>query len=107
VLFVLDPPVAAAIVLLVVSGAAGMYSLGLDGLVRAATPDRLFARTMTLNQAGLMTLQGIGFALAGAVAEQTGAATAIVAAGVCGLVAVAGLWGLSRSTAGTSAPGTA
>ena len=50
-----------------------MYSLGLDGLIRDATPDRLFARTMTLNQAGLMTLQGIGFALAGAVADQTGA----------------------------------
>jgi hypothetical protein len=105
--FGLDPPVVAAIVLLVVSGAAGMYSLGLDGLVRSATPDRLFARTMTLNQAGLMTLQGIGFALAGAVAEWTDASTAIVAAGVCGLVVVAGLWGLSRITAGTSAPGTA
>ncbi len=98
--FGLDPPVAAAIVLLVVSGATGMYSLGLDGLIRETTPDRLFARTMTLNQAGLMTLQGIGFALAGAVAEQTGSATAIVVAGVCGLVAVAGLV-LGR--AGTSA----
>jgi predicted MFS family arabinose efflux permease len=102
--FGLDPPVAAALALLVVSGACGMYSLGLDGLVRNATPDRLFARTMTLNSAGLMTLQGVGFALAGAVAEQTGAARAVALAGVCGLVAVAALWGLARRAAGTSAP---
>ncbi len=51
--FGVDPPVAAALGLLVASGACGMYSLGLDGLIRNAAPDRLFARTMTLNQAGL------------------------------------------------------
>jgi hypothetical protein len=65
------------------------YSLGLDARVRDAVPDRLFARTMTLNNAGLMTLQGVGFALAGAVAQAIGPARAIAVAGVCGLVAVA------------------
>ena len=98
--FGLDPPVAAAIGLLVLSGATGMYSLGLDGLIRDATPDRLFTRAMTLNQAGLMTLQGIGFALAGAVADQTGPASAVAIAGVCGLLAVAVL---ALGRAGTSA----
>ena len=44
---------------------------------------------MTLNSAGLMTLQGLGFALAGAVAEVIGPASAVAIAGVCGLVAVA------------------
>src|SRR5206468_2256379 len=57
--FVLDPPVAVALVLLVVSGAFGMHSLGLDGRIRNAAPDHLFARTMALNMAGLMTLQGL------------------------------------------------
>jgi Transmembrane secretion effector len=89
--FGLDPPVAAGIVLLVVSGLFGMWSLGFDGLLRDATPDRLFARTMTLNSAGLMTLQGVGFALAGAIGGLLGAATAVALAGVSGLVVVAAL----------------
>ena len=56
---------------------------------------------MTLNQAGLMTLQGIGFALAGAVADQTGPASAVAIAGVCGLAGGCGPRALGR--AGTSA----
>lgn len=44
---------------------------------------------MALNQAGLMTLEGIGFALAGAIAEVTGAARAVAVAGGCGLAASA------------------
>jgi hypothetical protein len=94
--FLLDPSVGLAIALLVVSGAFGMYSLGLDGRVRDAAPERLFARTMTLNTAGLMTLQGLGFALAGALAEGIGSGGAIALAGGCGLVAVAVLSALPR-----------
>jgi predicted MFS family arabinose efflux permease len=89
--FGLDPPVAVGIVLLVLSGLFGMWSLGLDGLLRAATPDRLFPRMMTLNSAGLMTLQGLGFALAGAIGGLTSPAAAIALAGVAGLVVVAAL----------------
>jgi predicted MFS family arabinose efflux permease len=96
--FGLDPPVAAAIALLVVSGLFGMWSLGLDGLLRNATPDRLFARMMTLNSAGLMTLQGVGFALAGALGGLLGPATAVAVAGVCGLVVVAAV-GFARLAA--------
>ena len=88
-LFVFRPSIAAAIALLVVSGACGLYSLGLDGLVRDAAPEQLFARTMSLNSAGLMTLQGIGFALAGAIAEVVGAPAAIATAGALGLTATA------------------
>jgi hypothetical protein len=87
--FGVDPPVGAAIALLVVSGLFGMWSLGLDGRLRTATPDMLFARMMTLNSAGLMTLQGLGFALAGAIGGLLGPATAVAVAGVCGLVVVA------------------
>src|SRR5438067_6546361 len=59
--FAFDPPVSVAMPLLVGSGVCGLYALGLDARVRDAAPGGLFARTMTLNSAGLMTLQGIGF----------------------------------------------
>ncbi len=88
-LFVLHPPIPVALGLLVCSGLFGMYSLGLDGRLRDATPPHLFPRMMALLSAGLMTLQGLGFALAGAVAEGVGPAAAIAIAGGCGLAAVA------------------
>jgi hypothetical protein len=89
--FAARPPIPVALALLFLSGACGFYSLGLDGRVRDAVPDHLFARAMALNTAGLMTLQGIGFAAAGAVAEATGPAAAITLAGVGGLASVVAL----------------
>jgi hypothetical protein len=83
------PPVAVALPLLAGAGLCGLYSLGLDALVRAAVPDELFARAMAVNSAGLLTVQGVGFALAGAIAQVTGPAWAIAIAGVGGLVTVA------------------
>jgi Transmembrane secretion effector len=85
------PPIPLALALLFISGACCFYGLGLDGRVRDAVPEPLFARAMTLNTAGLMTLQGIGFALAGAIAEATGPAAAITLAGGCGLASVVAL----------------
>ncbi len=86
-----DPPIGLALVLLFLSGTTSLWALGLDGRIRDAAPRDLFARTMTLSTSGLMSLQGIGFALAGAVAQATGPAAAIAIAGVCGLVATAAL----------------
>lgn len=83
--FAADPPLPAALALLVVAGACGLYSLGLDARVRDAAPPELFARAMTLNTAGLMTLQGLGFVLAGALAQAVGSADAIAIAGCCGI----------------------
>jgi MFS family permease len=83
--FAIDPRIPLALALLVLSGACGLYGLGLDARVRDAAPPGLFARAMTVNSAGLMTLQGLGFALAGAVAQATGPAAAIALAGGCGL----------------------
>jgi hypothetical protein len=96
--FILHPPLAVALPLLVCSGACGLYSLGLDGRVRDAVPAELFARTMALNSAGLITLQGVGFALAGAVAEGVGPAAAIALAGGCGLVATTAFMRGERSS---------
>jgi len=88
-----DPSIAAALALLVVAGACSLYSLGLDGRVRDAAPPALFARAMTLNSAGLMTLQGLGFVLAGALAQVFGPADAIAIAGCCGIAATVALMG--------------
>src|SRR5262249_34394152 len=74
--------------LLVGSGLLSMWGLGLDALVRDVAPERGFSRMMTLNTAGLMTAQGLGFALAGALAQAVGPATAIAIAGGCGLLVV-------------------
>jgi hypothetical protein len=87
--FLAKPPVGVAWLLLAASGVCGMYSLGLDALVRQAVPEHLFARTMAVSSAGLMTLQGLGFALAGAVGQVAGPGTAIVASGICGIVSIA------------------
>jgi MFS family permease len=89
--FAARPPIPVALALLLVSGVCGMYTLGLDARVRDAAPAVLFARTMGLASAGLMTLQGLGFALAGAIAEGIGPGIAIVAAGGLGLASTAAL----------------
>ncbi len=100
--FAFDPPISVALPLLVGSGVCGLYALGIDARVRDAAPRGLFARTMTLNSAGLMTLQGIGFALAGAIAQGVGPAEAVAVAGGCGLVAmITLLWADIRPRADT------
>jgi MFS family permease len=86
--FVARPPIAVTLPLLVLAGTGSMYALGLDGLVRQVAPAHLFARTMAVNTAGLLTLQAIGFALAGAVAGIAGPGGAIAVAGLCGIVIV-------------------
>jgi MFS family permease len=92
--FVAHPVVTVALPILALAGVGAVYALGLDLRVRDAAPEHLFARVMTLNSAGLMTLQGLGFVLAGAIAEVVGAPAAIAIAGVCGLATavVLGPW---------------
>ena len=86
--FLARPPIVVAVPLLAGAGLCGMYSLGLDSLVRQVAPEQLFARTMAISTAGLITLQGLGFALAGGMAQLVGPAWAIAGAGACGLVTV-------------------
>ncbi|HET7046337.1 MAG TPA: hypothetical protein VFI37_15935, partial [Gaiellaceae bacterium] len=47
-----------------------------------------FGRTMAISSAGLMTVQGLGFAAAGALAQVLSPAFVIAGAGICGLAAV-------------------
>lgn len=96
--FFSDPPIRVAIPLLVAAGLCGLYGLGLDARVRDAAPLPLFARTMAVSSAGLMALQGIGFALAGAIAQALGPSAAVGIAGACGTSAVVVLARAERTT---------
>jgi MFS family permease len=87
--FLARPDLPVSLALLVISGAMSAYGLGLDQTLRAATPPPLLARTYALSSAGLMAIQGAGFAAAGALGDQFGPSAAIAVAGIAGVVAVA------------------
>ena len=98
--FFATPPIAVALPLLTVAGMGSMYALGLDSLVRQSAPEHLFARTMAVNTAGLLTLEALGFALAGAAAGIAGPGPAIAGAGICGIVVVISLRPRNRELPG-------
>lgn len=79
---------AGAWVLLVLSGAATCYGLGLDQRVLDRTPEPLLSRMFTVQSTGLMVLQGIGFTLWGAFGDVWSARWVIGVAGALGSVAV-------------------
>jgi hypothetical protein len=86
--FALRPPFPVQLGLLVASGLAAAYSLGLDQALRDATPVELRGRTFALNSTGLMVVQGAGFATAGLLGELLRPPAAIACAGAAGLVLV-------------------
>jgi MFS family permease len=85
----LQPPLGIALPLLVLSGLGSAYTLGLDLIGLEVTPEPLLARMFTIATAGLMTLQGLGFAAAGALGQFVSPSLAIVIAACCGLAVVA------------------
>jgi hypothetical protein len=84
-----QPGLALSLVLLVTAGACSAWVLGLDALILEVTPESLLGRVFTVNSAGLISLQGFGFAAAGALAEFVEPNVAIVIAAVTGLIVVA------------------
>ena len=64
------------------AGPAGAYTLGLDHWFVDAVPEELRGRAMTLLTAGLMTIQGVGMALAGLAAEFCAVTTVVAGVGV-------------------------
>jgi predicted MFS family arabinose efflux permease len=96
--YALRPGLGWSLVLLVLAGAGSAYTLGLDQWFVRAVPDELLGRAMTLNSAGLMTVQGVGMALSGAVAEFAGVRTTVVGAGVLGTAVCVGLAVAARRT---------
>jgi hypothetical protein len=86
--FLIAPGYAAALGLLFVSGLGSAYFLGLDGLILEAAPGELRSRVLSLSSTGLMTLQGLGFGLAGLAGEVLPLHTVVAASAALGLVAV-------------------
>ncbi|WP_405438409.1 MFS transporter [Streptomyces avidinii] len=68
-LFAVRPGVTVVLLALLLAGLAHAYTLGLDQWYVDAVPEELRGRAMTLLSTGLMTLQGVGMALAGLAAE--------------------------------------
>lgn len=84
--YALRPGLGWSLALLLLAGAGSAYTLGLDQWFVRAVPEELCGRAMTLNTAGLMTIQGVGMALAGVVAEFAGVIATVAGAGVLGTV---------------------
>ncbi|WP_034268259.1 MFS transporter [Haloechinothrix halophila] len=84
---VLQPGLIAALVLFALSGmmATGYNIQGTVSFVRRL-PDSSRAQCSGLNSTGLITVQGLGALAAGALADVTGTANAIAAAGVAGVI---------------------
>ncbi|MFI6358459.1 MFS transporter [Streptomyces sp. NPDC050743] len=96
--FALRPGLAASLVLLLLSGAGSAYTLGLDQWFVRAVPEELRGRAMTVLHAGLMTVQGVGMALAGVAAQTVGVRTAVAGAGVAGVLCCCALAVAARQT---------
>ncbi|WP_406442283.1 MFS transporter [Streptomyces sp. NBC_01613] len=84
--YVLHPGLVPSLLLLLLSGAGSAYTLGLDQWFVRAVPEGLRGRAMALLTAGLMTIQGVGMALAGVVAEFAGVPATVAGAGALGAV---------------------
>ncbi|MBB5139065.1 putative MFS family arabinose efflux permease [Thermocatellispora tengchongensis] len=105
--FALDPalPVAVAAVTLASVGYAA--SLLLQDRLLALTPEEMSGHALGLHSAGMVTMQGVGAGIAGAVAEHTGPATAMAVMAVASVaVTLALVPGLRAdpSGGGTFAP---
>ncbi len=100
--FAAEPGLALALPLLVASGLCSAWVLGQDALILEVTPPHLLGRVFSVNTAGLISLQGLGFAAAGGLGEFVSPHVAIVIAAVTGLAVVATL---APGIRGPGAPG--
>ncbi|MFD9370657.1 MFS transporter [Streptomyces sp. NPDC060020] len=87
-LFAGRPGVPLLLAALLLAGLAHAYTLGLDQWYVDAVPEELRGRAMTLLSTGLMTLQGVGMALAGLAAEFLPVHAVVTGSGILGTVVV-------------------
>ncbi|MFF7447103.1 MULTISPECIES: MFS transporter [unclassified Streptomyces] len=106
VAYLLHPGLAVSLALLLLSGAGSAYTLGLDQWFVRAVPEEVRGRAMTLLTAGLMTIQGVGMALAGVAAEFAGVTWTVAGAGLLGTACCAALAVTARRTEGRTAGAT-
>ncbi|HEX4017385.1 MAG TPA: MFS transporter, partial [Frankiaceae bacterium] len=88
-LFALSPGLPFALVLLVVTGSASVWSMGLAQLRVDLAPAKMLGRVITLSTSLQMVTQGIGFAVGGALADALPAADVVVIGSIAGLVMTA------------------
>ncbi|MFG1678708.1 MFS transporter [Nonomuraea sp. NPDC049269] len=77
VIFVLHPPLPVVVAAVVLASAGYSASLVLQERLMSLTPDELSGHALGLHSTGMLTMQGVGAALAGAAAQLTSPATAI------------------------------
>ncbi|MFF9911581.1 MFS transporter [Streptomyces sp. NPDC013457] len=87
-LYAVEPGAALAGLALVLAGATGAYTLGLDAWFVVAVPEGQRGRAMTLMTAGMMTAQGVGMAGAGLAAEFLPVHLVVAGTGVVGTLCV-------------------
>ncbi|ARF75318.1 MFS transporter [Kitasatospora albolonga] len=86
VVYVVRPGLPLALAALALAGMGAAYVIGLDQWFVDAVPPELRGRAMTLLTAGLMTVQGLGMALAGLAAEFFPVHHVVAACGIIGTV---------------------
>ncbi|MGW7077705.1 MFS transporter [Streptomyces sp. NPDC054866] len=101
--YALTPGLLWAMLALALAGAGSAYTLGVDRWFVDAVPEELRGRAMTVHTAGLMTIQGVGMALAGLAAEFFAVSTVVTASGVLGTLCCLALAAEVRATHRTDA----
>lgn len=86
-LFALDPGLPVALVLVTVATFGYAAGLLLQDRLMALTPDELSGQALGLHSSGMLTMQGVGAAVAGTVAELTSPTTGMVATAAASLAA--------------------
>jgi len=84
--FVATPGIALAAVLLAISGSGYAFNQGIDPLILAAIDPAYRGRLFTVQTSGLMAIQGVSIALAGAIGTVIRPGLTICLAGVVGAV---------------------
>lgn len=90
-LFALRPPLPVAAGLVTVATVGFAASLLLQERLLELTPHELSGHALGLHSSGMLAMQGVGAALAGAVAERNSPATAMTLVGAASLAVTAGL----------------
>jgi MFS family permease len=96
--FVVHPPLPVAIALMLLTGLCAAYTLGMDKWFVEAVPEEVRGRAMSLLGAGIMTFQGLGMAIGGAIAESFSPYVVVGGAGIFGTASVLGVLRSVRMT---------
>ena len=87
--YAMRPDLTFTFVFLLISGTGGAHHIGLDRLFLHVAPEHLRSQALSIQAAGLMFWQGVGFTLAGAAAEFIPIHLVVLIAAITGLVTAA------------------